>query len=74
MTKRPSWIWSTWVAMPPIGARITVWSRLRCGLAERRLGLGIGRELLERQIGIAEQLGLRGGQLLLDELRAARAR
>ena len=29
VTKRPSWIWSTWVAMPAIGARITVWSRLR---------------------------------------------
>ena len=29
VTKRPSWIWSTWVATPAIGARITVWSRLR---------------------------------------------
>ena len=29
MTKRPSWICSTCVAMPAIGARIMVWSRLR---------------------------------------------
>ena len=29
IAKRPSWIWSTCVAMPLIGARITVWSRLR---------------------------------------------
>ena len=28
------------------------------GLVERRLGLGVGRKLLDRQIGIAEQLGL----------------
>ena len=36
--------------------------------AERRLGLGVGRELLQRQVGIAEQLRLRIGKLLLDEL------
>ena len=28
------------------------------GLRQRRLGLVIGRKLLERQVGIAEQLGL----------------
>ncbi len=37
------------------------------GLLERRLGLRIGRELLERQIRIAEQLGFGGGKLLLEE-------
>ena len=30
------------------------------GLVERRLGLHVGRKLLERQIGIAEQLVERG--------------
>ncbi len=37
------------------------------GLRQRRLGLGVGGKLLERQIGIAEQLGFRAGKLLLDE-------
>ena len=41
-------------------------------LVERGLGQRIRRELLERQIGIAKQLVLRGGNLLLQqfELRA----
>ena len=44
------------------------------GIVERGLGLHIGRKLLERQIGIAEQLRLGIGDLLLHELllRAAR--
>ena len=37
------------------------------GLAEGRLGQRVGREIRQRQIGIAEQLGLRAGHLLLDE-------
>ena len=28
-TKRPSWIFSTWVAVPDMGARTIVWARLR---------------------------------------------
>ena len=38
------------------------------GVVERGLGLLVGRKLLERQIGIAEQLVERGRSLLLDEL------
>ncbi len=38
------------------------------GIVERGLGLHIGRKLLERQLGIAEQLVERGRPLLLDEL------
>ena len=45
------------------------------GLVERGLGLGIGRELLERQFGIAEQLRQwRLRSLLHDELRLRAAR
>ena len=36
---------------------------------ELRLGLRVGRKLRQRQIGIAEQLRLGVGELLLDELR-----
>ncbi len=36
-------------------------------LGEGGLGLEVGRELLERQIGITEQLVFRAGNLLLDE-------
>ena len=37
-------------------------------VVERGLGLHVGRKLLQRQIGIAEQLLQRVGALLLDEL------
>ena len=38
-TKRPSWMLSTWVAMPFIGARSTVWSRLRCAWSSAALAI-----------------------------------
>ena len=44
------------------------------GLAERRLGQRIGRKLLKRQIGIAEQLGFRAGRSAAGRRRAALAR
>ena len=37
VTKRPSWMLSTCVAMPSIGARSTVWSRSRCAWSSAAL-------------------------------------
>jgi len=56
ITKRPSWICSTWVATPFIGARTVVKSRLRWASSRAALRLQVGRKRFERQIGVAEQL------------------
>ena len=65
---------STCVAVPEIGARITVWSRSRWAMVERGLGLRIGRKLRDRQIGIAEQLSLERLTRCCCELRLRAAR
>ena len=74
VTKRPSWMLSTWVAVPAIGALQHGVVEVALRLVERGLGLLIGRELLDRQIGIAEQLVQRGAELLLAQLGAAARR
>ena len=68
-TKRPSWILSTCVAVPDIGARTIGVVEIALGVVERGLGLGVFGELGERQVGIAEQLIERGVALLRGELR-----
>ncbi len=60
MTKRPSWMLSTCVAVPAIGARSDRVVEIALRLIERGLGLRVSGELLERQIGVAKQLVERG--------------
>jgi len=45
-------VWSTCVAMPFIGARTVVRSRLRWASSARGLGLHVSGKLLERQLGL----------------------
>lgn len=42
--------------------------QIALGLVQRRLGQGIGRKFLDRQLGIAEQLRGRGRHLLPQQL------
>jgi hypothetical protein len=60
--------------VPEIGDFTTRMVEIALGLVIGRLRLQIGRELFERQIGIAEQLVQRGAELLLPKLGAAAPR
>ena len=56
VTKRPSWMLSTCVAVPAIGDLSLVWSRSRSACSSAALACTIGREFFDRELGIAEQL------------------
>ncbi len=68
-TKRPTWMLSTCVAVPEIGARTTVWSKSRCALSSAALACAYSGNCASGRFGIAEQLAERGVALLDGELR-----